>query len=976
MADNFLKYTGLNYSDIYAQISDRINADPRFENFKESAIAQTIIEIFTGTTDLSNYYIQRRAEECYFDTAQLKSSIISLSRQLGYVISRSEPAKLKMKIIMKGDYKDVFVYGVDNKIQIPYYSKFTLDGNDFVMVDTMTFNITSSMISAIDVASANGVDFELEITKDSFGNDILLAQGEIKEKVIIGNNNSQVGANFQVYKIEDKEFSDIFGDKDYFHNPVTKIYVGNQKAEDTEYSIDRRSLINWESLESNDLVEASKVCVVRTSLDEYVDILFGDGGFAAKGPLTRQDNIYIQYLATKGKAANKIGLLDNKINYSGVVYTNTGIDITDKIEFKALSNITGGSDLEDADSIKYSAPQIYYSLDRLVTKADYIAYLKSLKSPIAVKNAIAWGEQEERDKNGVFADVKMFNVGFFSIIGSLYNTDGAIYGPKTKTNGLDEIVLDLDYDPDEISIQSYFNIYTQQKQANQLKQYDVISYYSKITGNELDTSATVPSYYASKYTNNAVLTFTYGSDIVDNASNITTSGSITVDLSTSTTMDEIASALNDELVTVIDERANSFDNLNYLNVAFTSVTDEDLIVWNKDESQFEVSFGTDTKTNINSFSGELSDSIGLTGKTLFSVGVTQREDISGKIIEVVDNLNSRGQMNINSIYISPIIHNFNITGTVYVKPLYDKESLKTEINNSIYEWLNLNADFNEPIRMSNIIELIEKNSGIVNTNIELVPEDITSGWNNKTNKYYLGYDDNLLWPYGVDASYVFGRELVNYLGHDNTQPNMDDMENAWGENALSATGNDKNSFVPINRERKFINKFHINPKNKTYAIEVHKTLVDENYSINNYINERTFFNDFVKNLFGEVLVKANTQLQPINPDDYGNKTYLAIDEHNNEIEVTNYKKMIGQSSPIQSYGTPTTYSMVNVDSDFIKLIGKIHKDLSYIIKLNMIDSNGNIEREYNSNGKYVRGGYNLGSEIPKISLSHLTYEYK
>lgn len=992
MADNFLKYTGLNYSEIYAQIRDRINADSRFDNFRESAIAQTLIEIFAGTTDIANYYIQRRAEECYFDTAQLKSSVISLSRQLGYVVTRQQPAKMKMKIILEGDFTGMFdtTPGADNKIQIPYYSKFTIDGKDFVLIDTMTYNITESVLSKMATQTTN---FKMEIVKDSFDNDIMLAQGQIKEKVIIGNTNPQVGSNFQIYKIEDKEFSDIFGDKDYFHNPVTKVYVGNQKDSTTEYSIDRRSLINWESLASNDLSEASKICVIRTSPDEGVEILFGDGGFAAKGALTREDNIYIQYLSTKGKSANKIGVIANKINYSGSIYTNRGVDISSKVSFEAYSNITGGADLEDIDSIKYSAPKIYYSLDRLVTKDDYINYLKTLKSPIEVKNAIAWGEQEERDKNGVFADIKMFNVGFFSVIGSLYNLDGNVYNSKSKGDNLDSIVLDLDYDPDEIQIQSYFNVYTRQAQANQLKQYDVVSYYNKFNGTAVENTIT-PSFLAAKYGDNARLTFTYTSNITDNASNITATGSAICELSTLTstsTMHDVASAMTVKLSQFKDVRANSYDNLNYGSVAFTSAIETPMVVWNAEDSRFEVSFGEDTPSYPISFTGEFASTVGLAGASLFSVAITDKEEISGRIIQVVDDLNSRGQMNINNIYISPIIHNFNIGGKVYIKPLFDKEQLKTEINNSIYSWLDLNADFNEPIRLSNIVELIEKNPGVVNANLELTPEDITNGYNAKDNKYYLGWKDGILnsgpplGGYGKDFARFFGSEIMRYVGVDGelssqTLRYINDSLNTLAH-STSGIGGDtfdqsdvgSDSYDPIDNTRYFYNSIPIYKG----SVSNKKTIEKEYYYLNNFINERTFFNTFVKSVYAKVLKLAEEQPAPLDPTHVNDKSYVyGKDKKGVSLWTPNYKRFISYTAPESTYRTSNRYTSVDINSDFVKVIGKIHKDLSYLIKLNMVDSYGNIEEEYDANGKYVRGGYSLGSEIVKISLAPLVYEYK
>jgi hypothetical protein len=80
-------------------------------------------------------------------------------------------------------------------------------------------------------------------------------------------------------------------------------------------------------------------------------------------------------------------------------------------------------------------------------------------------------------------------------------------------------------------------------------------------------------------------------------------------------------------------------------------------------------------------------------------------------------------------------------------------------------------------------------------------------------------------------------------------------------------------------------------------------------------------------------------------------------------------------------------------SAFITVMSDIHKDLSWVIRSNMIDSNGNIAPEYTittntigSNTKTLdRGGFSLGGEIAKINFNsvsvstqspYLNYQYK
>ena len=91
MAKQFLNYTDLTFNEIVSQVNDRLREDPekRFDSFLESSVAQTMIEIFAASTDMTNYYIERRAEEQFLDTARLKSSVIQLSKILGYVVQLS-----------------------------------------------------------------------------------------------------------------------------------------------------------------------------------------------------------------------------------------------------------------------------------------------------------------------------------------------------------------------------------------------------------------------------------------------------------------------------------------------------------------------------------------------------------------------------------------------------------------------------------------------------------------------------------------------------------------------------------------------------------------------------------------------------------------------------------------------------------------------------------------------------------------------
>jgi hypothetical protein len=482
MTTNF-KYTGLTNVEILKQISDKIVADKRFDNFRESAIAQTILEIFSGVTDITNYYIERQAQENFFETLKKKSTAIGLSRNLGYDVTRAIPATTTISIKLAGDLSAVVSVG--SKLQIPIYTQFTYNDLDFILKAGFTYTFTAADVSEIGALHAA---YEKVISLDDAGDPITLVQGTIKEYVIAGTTNPQIGQTFQKYKLPDSTFSNVYGAADYEDYNVTKVWVGEEKSEATQYLINRRSLINDDTIQGIIDEEIVKCCVIRTAIDETVELMFGNAKIADLGatidtgsPTTTYDNVWVQYLSTNGSLANKTGVIDEALTNSTSIIIGT-TNISDKVSFIFLSNIYDGADLEDTDSIVNNAPAIYYTLDRLVSKSDYSTYLRTLTSPVNIKNALVWGEQEECLARGVPAIIELFNVILFSCVGSLYNLDGEIetatYSVKTINNNLESAILDIipisgsyDIDEDDYLAQYYFNIYTKHNVASQLKDY-------------------------------------------------------------------------------------------------------------------------------------------------------------------------------------------------------------------------------------------------------------------------------------------------------------------------------------------------------------------------------------------------------------------------------------------------------------------------------------------------------------------------
>jgi hypothetical protein len=100
-----------------------------------------------------------------------------------------------------------------------------------------------------------------------------------------------------------------------------------------------------------------------------------------------------------------------------------------------------------------------------------------------------------------------------------------------------------------------------------------------------------------------------------------------------------------------------------------------------------------------------------------SVNSTNNPDL--KIL--YNKLYTRSLITVKNIYTSPVIRDFKMSGYIYLNPLVDKASTYSKITDAIYSYLSKNADFNTPIYLSNIIQIIEDFSEVHHADVSFVP---------------------------------------------------------------------------------------------------------------------------------------------------------------------------------------------------------------------------------------------------------------
>ena len=142
--NNILNYTGLTYNEMRDSVISRLAQDSRFANYSQSQLYSVISEIFLAATDMTNFYIDRRANESFPSTAQLRSSIVELSKMLGYVIKRPVPATTTINININSLPNGA---AAGNVITFPKFSQFTFNGQAFLLLQPLQYILTQTDIN-------------------------------------------------------------------------------------------------------------------------------------------------------------------------------------------------------------------------------------------------------------------------------------------------------------------------------------------------------------------------------------------------------------------------------------------------------------------------------------------------------------------------------------------------------------------------------------------------------------------------------------------------------------------------------------------------------------------------------------------------------------------------------------------------------------------------------------------------------------
>ena len=345
-------FSKLDYNDIKQNLISFLKNQDKFSGYNfEGSTLNILLDILAYNTHYQALYNNITFNEAFLDTAQKRSSVVSIAKNLGYTPSSSRSATCIVEIVRSASDTGAIV----GSLILPKYQAFKANKDStaffFYNLEEATFSVNE-----LDVDGITPINY----TTGS----VAIREGFLRTNsfVIDGSNPTQ---KFTLrYKNIDTQ--------------TISITVQNSASNDTG------SDATWTESQNITLINGeSNVFFLEEGPDEYYRIYFGDGILGKR--LNEGNLVTITFLESSGTEANDIGFTDAESNR---VFNS--LDSVDTV--KVVLPSFGGSEKETTNSIKYNAPKNFTAQERAVTANDYSIILQ--KDFAFIKSIKCWGGEE------------------------------------------------------------------------------------------------------------------------------------------------------------------------------------------------------------------------------------------------------------------------------------------------------------------------------------------------------------------------------------------------------------------------------------------------------------------------------------------------------------------------------------------------------------------------------------------------------
>ena len=335
MAQHRLDISELDFENIKSSLKRFLSNQTQFKDYDfEGSSMAVLLDLLAYNTHYLAYNANFVANEMFMDTAQLRSSVASLAKLVGYTPNSARAPIADLQLVIND--------ATGSTVTIPAGTKFSssIDGltYTFVTVGDHVVQPVDGVYTAQSLNVYEGTYVSYNYTFDST---------DIDQRFLIPSDRAD--------------------------STTIKVAVQNSASDVTTATYTKATSIT-------ELNGDSKVYFLQEAEDGQYEIYFGDGVIGKK--LDDGNIISISYVVTNKTEANAATTFSLQGSISG--FTDVTITVN--------SSAQGGAEPESLQSIKTSSANFYASQDRAVTVEDYKSKTKQLYAN--VQSVSAWGGED------------------------------------------------------------------------------------------------------------------------------------------------------------------------------------------------------------------------------------------------------------------------------------------------------------------------------------------------------------------------------------------------------------------------------------------------------------------------------------------------------------------------------------------------------------------------------------------------------
>ena len=368
-----LEVTDLDFENIKNNLKTFLKQQDQFTDYDfEGSGMSTLLDVLAYNTHYNAVYANVLANEMFLDSADIRNSIVSHAKHVGYTPRSATSPIAKLNVVVSD-----------------------LSGSTATAARGTSFTTT-----------VDGVSYTYVVKDDTTISPVsgvyTFSELPVYEGTLVNNK----------YTVDTTNADQRFLIKNALADTTTlKVTVQNSSTDTTTTTYTK-------STDLADVTSTSTVYFLEGVEDEQYEVVFGDGVLGKA--LSTGNIVTLSYVVTNGADSNGA----SSFTLSGTIAGSSSATIT------TASNSSGGSDPETPDSIRFNAPRQYASQNRAVTAKDYESRVKTI-FPNA-QSVQVWGGEDnstpvygrvyisikpktgtsvtEADKTDIITQLKDFNV--------------------------------------------------------------------------------------------------------------------------------------------------------------------------------------------------------------------------------------------------------------------------------------------------------------------------------------------------------------------------------------------------------------------------------------------------------------------------------------------------------------------------------------------------------------------------------------